>query len=268
MFRLKVFRLLREEGLIGEELVRDMLSWPHSGFHLYLGPLVSCLDSAAIEHMSQYSARGPVSLERMGILPGGGECPGQLRYEPAEGGEGDNNSEDCCPGREDLGRVICTSGKYLSKHKGSSKSFDPISFIAELTMHIPNRHQKTAIYYGRYSSANRGKRKKAAALAEAVKGRSAAAEALSVEAEAEDDRPSSLSKASWARFIKNVYEADPLLCPSCGGQMRIISFIEDGQVIYRILKHLNLLGQDQPARAPPAGSPPAGTESIKMAGDA
>ncbi|MBF0245616.1 MAG: hypothetical protein HQL31_10155 [Planctomycetes bacterium] len=33
------------------------------------------------------------------------------------------------------------------------------AFIAELTQHIPNHHQKTA-YYGRYSNANRGKRKR------------------------------------------------------------------------------------------------------------
>jgi hypothetical protein len=146
LFRLKVFHLLREEGLIEADLVTDMLAWPHSGFHVWVGPLVSCLDSAAIEHMGQYSARGPVSLERLGLAPGGGDAPGQMRYEGPEDGE-----------VEDMGRVICTSGKYLSKHKGNTRIFDPLTFIAELTQHIPDRHQKTAIYYGRYSSANRGK---------------------------------------------------------------------------------------------------------------
>jgi hypothetical protein len=32
-------------------------------------------------------------------------------------------------------------------------------------------------------------------------------------------------------MIHKVYEIDPLLCRSCGGQMRIISFIEDHKVI-------------------------------------
>lgn len=230
LFRLKVFRLLREAGLIETDLVADMLAWPHSGFHVWVGPLVSCLDSAAIEHMGQYSARGPVSLERLGLAPGGGDAPGQMRYEGPEDGE-----------VEDMGRVICTSGKYLSKHKGNTRIFDPLTFIAELTQHIPDRHQKTAIYYGRYSSANRGKRKKLAGEAGGVPG-------PKIVQEAEEDRPSTRGKANWARHIKKVFETDPLLCPSCGGTMRIVSFIEEEAVIYRILRHLGLLGRDQPER--------------------
>ena len=38
-----------------------------------------------------------------------------------------------------------------------------------------------------------------------------------------------------------MYEADPLLCPEWGGQMRIIAFITDYPVIDRILYHLNLI---------------------------
>jgi len=37
-----------------------------------------------------------------------------------------------------------------------------------------------------------------------------------------------------------VYEIDPLICPKCGGQMRIISFIEDYKVIDKIIDHLKL----------------------------
>jgi len=33
---------------------------------------------------------------------------------------------------------------------------------------------------------------------------------------------------------------DPLICPKCGGTMRIVSFIEDHKVIDKIIKHLNL----------------------------
>jgi hypothetical protein len=34
----------------------------------------------------------------------------------------------------------------------------------------------------------------------------------------------------WAEMIRKVYEVDPLLCPSCRGQMSIITFIEDHKV--------------------------------------
>ncbi|MGM0465839.1 MAG: hypothetical protein ACQERH_05335 [Acidobacteriota bacterium] len=38
----------------------------------------------------------------------------------------------------------------------------------------------------------------------------------------------------------NVHSIDPLICPKCGGSMRIVSFIEDHKVIDKIIKHLNL----------------------------
>ncbi len=196
LFRMKVFRLLREEGLIEADLVADMLAWPHSGFHVWVGPLVSCLDSAAIEHLGQYSARGPVSLERLGLAPGGGDAPGQMRYEAPDDTAGDGREWGL--GQEDLGRVIITSGKYLSKHKGNTRVLDPLSFIAELTQHIPDRHQKTSIAYGRYSNAHRGKRKKRAA---AMAAGGVAAPGPKIIQEAEADCPSTPSKANWSRAI-------------------------------------------------------------------
>jgi hypothetical protein len=46
----------------------------------------------------------------------------------------------------------------------------------------------------------------------------------------------------WAILIKLVFEVDPLICPKCGGEMKIISFIEKRQtdVIEKILKHCHL----------------------------
>lgn len=44
----------------------------------------------------------------------------------------------------------------------------------------------------------------------------------------------------WAEMIRKVYEVDPLLCPSCGGRMRILSFIEEPKTIDRIIRHLEL----------------------------
>ena len=41
-------------------------------------------------------------------------------------------------------------------------------------------------------------------------------------------------------MIRKVYEVDPLVCPHCGGQMRIIAFLTDHSVVDRIIHHLNL----------------------------
>jgi hypothetical protein len=37
-----------------------------------------------------------------------------------------------------------------------------------------------------------------------------------------------------------VYEVDPLLCPKCGGTMKLIAFITDYSVVDRIINHLKL----------------------------
>jgi len=55
----------------------------------------------------------------------------------------------------------------------------------------------------------------------------------------EQEEPFVPSKG-WAEMIRKVYEVDPLLCPSCGGKMSIISFIEDHKVIDKIIDHLKL----------------------------
>lgn len=45
-------------------------------------------------------------------------------------------------------------------------------------------------------------------------------------------------RQNWARLIQKIYEVDPLICPKCWGQMRIISFIEELDIIEKILRHL------------------------------
>ena len=48
-------------------------------------------------------------------------------------------------------------------------------------------------------------------------------------------------RKNWARRIQKIYEGDLLTCPKCHGPMRVISFIEDRDVIRKILDHLSQL---------------------------
>ena len=41
-------------------------------------------------------------------------------------------------------------------------------------------------------------------------------------------------------MIRKVYEVDPLRCPKCGAEMRIIAFLSDYTVVDRIINHLKL----------------------------
>jgi hypothetical protein len=61
------------------------------------------------------------------------------------------------------------------------------------------------------------------------------------------------AKATWARLIPKVYEADPLECHKCNGRMRVIALIEDPGIIRRILDHLGLWAPITTERSQPLG---------------
>ena len=45
---------------------------------------------------------------------------------------------------------------------------------------------------------------------------------------------------NWARLIQKIFNVNPLVCAKCSGSMRIIAFIENGQLVKKILTHLDL----------------------------
>jgi len=98
-------------------------------------------------------------------------------------------------------------------------------------------------HYGYYSNKARGLRRKRQPSAADITPVAVSA------AEAEPDDFRRHCKRAWARLIRKVWCADPLVCPKCSGPLRIISFIENPAVIEKILRHLKLW--DSPERPPP-----------------
>ena len=49
-----------------------------------------------------------------------------------------------------------------------------------------------------------------------------------------------LSSKGWAAMIRKIYEVDPMICPKCGGRMKIVAFITEVAVVDRIMEHLKL----------------------------
>jgi hypothetical protein len=41
-------------------------------------------------------------------------------------------------------------------------------------------------------------------------------------------------------MIRKVYEVDPMICPKCGGTMKVAAFITEYAVVDRIIGHLKL----------------------------
>jgi hypothetical protein len=112
------------------------------------------------------------------------------------------------------------------KDREEVEQMDYLEFIARVTSHIPDKGQVTVRYYGLYANAHRGKIRKASL---------ALSPFLIVE---EELRP--LPSKGWAEMIRKVYEVDPMVCPQCGGTMKVIAFLTDYAVVDRIIDHLKL----------------------------
>jgi pimeloyl-ACP methyl ester carboxylesterase len=48
----------------------------------------------------------------------------------------------------------------------------------------------------------------------------------------------------WVRLIRRICEVDPMVCPRCGGTMRILAFLTEPRVIEKTLRHLAHRGVD------------------------
>jgi len=150
--------------------------------------------------------------------------------------------KDACRAFRDAQRELLESGV-----KRNFQILDPLDFLAEFTQHIPPKGAHLVRYYGWYSNKARGMRRKAAEAAAMARGESGGGESSSAV-----QPPPSRASQTWAMLIKRVYEVDPLLCPKCGGEMKVVAFIEPPQaeVIERILKHCGLWRESSP-RPPP-----------------
>lgn len=215
-----VFELYLAEEKIEPEVVENMRTWEYSGFSVDQSVLLPAGDQAGIERLIQYMTRCPFSLSRLVKV----SDTGQIVYQAEK--------QACRPFPDPQGD---------GTQAGVKRNFQilpPLDFLAEFTQHIPPKGSHLSRYYGYYSNKSRGMRKKAKAQASA---------------EPPNAEPTtSRSSQTWAMLIKRVYEVDPLCCPECGGQMKVVAFIEPPQadVIEAILKHCGLWQASAP-RAPP-----------------
>ena len=201
-------------GRIGQATLDILDRLHHPGFSAYEGESVAASDSAARERLASYLVHAPFSLAR-------------LRYDRHAG-------------------VVTYEARAPSRAHLSSPAperFSPLDALAALTSFIPEKGLQIVRHCRYYSNKSGGQRRLQPQCAAGI-----TPVALSApETEPDDFRRH--CKRAWARLIRKVWAADPLACPKCGGRLRIISFIEDPEIIEKILRHLKL--RDLPARPPP-----------------
>jgi hypothetical protein len=199
-----------------------LMNWRHSGFNVFCGPRIQPGEEKAMENLARYIIRASFSQERMTYIP-------------------------------DESKVV-----YKSKDAKEERTFDALEWLAAMASHVPNKGESFDLealdrqmvrYYGYYSNVSRGKRK-------------LRNEDELIPSIMDPEEPSMAHKRNWARLIQKIYEVDPLTCAKCRGRMRIIAFIEDPEIVKKILKHLGLWNQK--ARPPPKLRPAAGrAETLK-----
>ncbi len=214
--------------MIDENFIKMIMAWRHvSGFNVHNQVRIKPDDEQGMENLSQYIIRNTFSLEK-------------LKYE-----EGDSS-------------VIYRSKMTHGKNKKNFQVFSPLEFIASITQHIPEPSFQLVRYYGWYSNRMRGDRKKQ----QEMEGEKVTIEDSRI-IDIRNYKPKRIPQLMWRECIRKVWEVDPLTCPKCAGEMKIISFIYKKTVIQKILTHLNIFEEKKNQRAPPA-APPDYTERVKI----
>ena len=211
-FESQIFNALLKEKLITEETVTAMRSWEHSGFSVYSAEPLEATNHDARRFVARYLKKSPIALERLFIDESGTEP-----------------------------KIVCTRKLDDSE---DSRSFSPLEFLAELSAHIPNSWEQTTRFYGVYAARSRPLLDKANSVLRAhIDGSEKPSEPPSELIETTSEPASQY----WAQWIKKVYEVDPLLCPHCGSEMKIVAVIHDPKEIKKLTTHLGI----PQYRAPP-----------------
>jgi hypothetical protein len=61
--------MLKKGGKISDAIIENMLSWRHSGFHVYLDPTICPDDEENLENLARYIIRACFYRQRMVYIP-------------------------------------------------------------------------------------------------------------------------------------------------------------------------------------------------------
>ncbi|MDJ0521597.1 MAG: transposase [Planctomycetota bacterium] len=213
--RLVVSGLVRAERL-SEDFAEALLTWEPSGFSVHAGGVIEPTDAQATERVSRYVVRAPVALGKV------------------------HPQKD--------GRVKLLTPRDPSTGR-DHRLFDPLDWVHAVTTQIPDPRQHMVRYYGAYAS-------RARRLYRPPEPKASDAQPRGEPRPDEDDLDAWLRtrRRSWARLLARIYEVDPLVCPRCGDELKVVAAITDPIIIDRILKHRlrrDIRSPFEP-RAPPA----------------
>ena len=263
--RRRILRAFVGRGLLESFEAKEMLGYKHSGFSVDTSVRIEAHDHAGLERLLRYCARPPFAMERLRKA-------------------GDDLVYRCAKQHSEPGGDWRTDQRGLNKRAGNQRgvkqgelTLTPLELIDRIAALIPPPRTHRHRYYGALAP-NSPLRAAVTAMAMPVQptpicqpavlpkqnaaGEGAAGVATGTAAltstASEQPEPVPLKRSPahylWAALIARIYEVFPLLCPICGGQMRIIAFITHSAEIRQILDHIGV--DSEPPRLSPARGPP------------
>ena len=217
--RRRILRAFVGRGLLESFVAKEMLGYQHSGFSVDAGVCIQAHDRAGLERLLRYCARPPFAMER-------------LRK------EGNDLVYRCAKQRSEPG-----SDKRGAKV--DELHLTPLELIARIAALVPPPRTHRHPYFG-VLAPNSPLRTAAVAMAAPMQAAplptqsAPCAKGEGVPIQPEPVPPKRPAHYLWAVLIARIYEVFPLLCPLCGGQMRLIAFITEGTQIRRILDHIGV----------------------------
>jgi hypothetical protein len=193
-----------------------LLSWRRSGFSIQNRVFAHPGNRGEFEALVRYVTRSPVSLSR-------------LRFT-----------------RGSKGVVYTRKGGHDPTVSAKGETIDAEESVARVLVQIRDPRRPLVRYYAAYSNRARGQRRKAGARVEA-RASDGPADELPLPGER------AALRRRWANLIRRVYEGDPLVCPRCGCEMRVVGFITEPGLIKRILDHVRR--RERVCRPPPRLEP-------------
>ena len=225
----RILRLYVRRGLLTRSEADDMLGWRGTGgFSLDGSVRVAAHDRAGLERLLRYCARPPFALHR-------------LRHATPD-------------------RPLSSPDARLVYHLPrpardgrTALRLAPLELLDRLARLIPPPRRHRHRYHGgfapnaawrpevvRYGREDTNDVDPSGLVPSPVDGTDPCRQS-------QDRSPSAArARSLWAQLLARVYEIDPLRCPGCHGEMRIVSFLTDPPVVRQILERLDL-----PIRAPP-----------------
>ena len=232
--RRRLLRALARRGRLEREDAQAMGAWEHGGgFSLDATVRIEGDDRGGLERLLRYCARPAFALERLREID-----PEHLVYESVKPGPG--------------GRV--------------SLMLTPLELLDRLAALIPPPRRHRHRYFG-VLAPNSPLRTAVTALAGAgaptlgaetpatvVPAPTAPGPSPAPAAEPAEPIHRQAARYAWALLLARIYELFPLLCPKCGGEMRIIAFLTEASAVREILAYV---GEPMsPPRISPARGPP------------